>query len=521
MRNPLSIPAITDVTGLVLFLILLAPILCFRYFPTVDGPAHLYNAAIIRDMWFGSEPFFSRFFSFNPEPVPNWTGHLLMVIVGSALPVWMMEKVVLLLIVTGIPYGVLRLVHSFGATPSWHWLMLLPFTYTLILYLGFFNFLLSTVMLFVLLPVQWKFRSSASALSLTGMTIAVTVVYFTHLVGFLLLGLFSLSGWLWQCRFETLKRDCLKRLPGILVCFTPGFVLSIFYFTGRGIEGFRRKTEILTFPEIWKFLKEGAPLAGLNGEVEVPFTSVFAMLLAVLVLIALMNRVGRRERILNHDLLLVCALILFAAILFVPDGIAAGGFVTLRLLLMMELFLVAWLLCQKLHRAISFTAGAVSVFVAFGSFSYRFDTARELNRDVAEMVSVAEELDDGAVVLPLNYSDNWLHTNISNYLGAEKRVLVLDNYEAVQGEFPLRWKDRFKPGMSAGNFTQSRNPVIHPSGYEQKSGIAISHVARWGFVPDEADTIKKSTDELLRRSFGNVTRQGSAEIFSRNHFSSE
>lgn len=520
MRNPLSDTVLTAATALAVFLILLAPVLCFRYFPTVDGPAHLYNAAIIRDVWFSREPFFGRFFSFNSEPVPNWTGHLFMIIAGTVFPVWLVEKSVLLLIVTGIPAGVTIFVRSFGAKMDWHWLMLLPFTYTLILYLGFFNFLLSTVLLFLFLPMLWKPGYPRGALSLAGMTLAVTAVYFTHLLGFLLLGVFSLAGWLWQCRSGTGTRTCLHGMPRKMFCFLPGLVLSLSYFAGRGMDGFRRKTEILPFHEIWKFIREGAPLAGLNGEVEVPFTSLFAMMLGALVLIALMNRIIRKERTAHPDLLLGCALILFAAVLFVPDGVAAGGFVTLRLLLLMKLFIVAWLMCQRLHGAISFAAGAVSVYVAFGSLSYRFETARELNREVSEMISLAEEMEEGAVVLPLNYSGNWLHINLSGYLGAAKRVLVLDNYEAVQSEFPLRWRELYNPGTSAGNFTQSLNPVIDPAGYERKSGVAVTHITRWRYVPDEADTVKKSTDEFVRRAFGRVVKQGSAELFSRSNIGS-
>src|SRR5688572_30595354 len=90
-----------------IFIATLAPVWFFQYFPTVDGPAHFYNASIIRELLFGDAEIFNSFFKFNPQPVPNWSGHLLAVILGIFFPVWVIEKIVVLLIVVGIPFGVI------------------------------------------------------------------------------------------------------------------------------------------------------------------------------------------------------------------------------------------------------------------------------------------------------------------------------------------------------------------------------------------------------------------------------
>ncbi|MBK8416653.1 MAG: hypothetical protein IPL22_20360 [Bacteroidetes bacterium] len=44
-------------------------------FLTVDGPAHLYNATIIREMLTGDQSLYALFFKFNEQLVPNWSGH--------------------------------------------------------------------------------------------------------------------------------------------------------------------------------------------------------------------------------------------------------------------------------------------------------------------------------------------------------------------------------------------------------------------------------------------------------------
>jgi hypothetical protein len=49
------------------FIALILPVLKFRFFLTVDGPAHLYNATIIREMLTGDQSLYNLFFKFNEQ----------------------------------------------------------------------------------------------------------------------------------------------------------------------------------------------------------------------------------------------------------------------------------------------------------------------------------------------------------------------------------------------------------------------------------------------------------------------
>lgn len=53
------------------------------YFPTLDGPAHLYNSHLIQVLLFQENTVVHDFVEFNPELVPNWTGHLLLAILNT------------------------------------------------------------------------------------------------------------------------------------------------------------------------------------------------------------------------------------------------------------------------------------------------------------------------------------------------------------------------------------------------------------------------------------------------------
>ena len=74
----------------------LSPIFIGRFFPTLDGPSHLYNSNLIVNLLFNSEGL-TPFYAFNPELVPNWSGHFILVLFSSILPSYMAEKILLLI----------------------------------------------------------------------------------------------------------------------------------------------------------------------------------------------------------------------------------------------------------------------------------------------------------------------------------------------------------------------------------------------------------------------------------------
>ena len=55
---------------------------------------------------------------------------------------------------------------------------------------------------------------------------------------------------------------------------------------------------------------------------------------------------------------------------------------------------------------------------------------------------IAEALiSPNSILLPVRTSDYWLDSHFSNYLGISKPVLILENYEASTGYFPIIYKN--------------------------------------------------------------------------------
>jgi hypothetical protein len=115
---------------------------------------------------------------------------------------------------------------------------------------------------------------------------------------------------------------------------------------------------------------------------------------------------------------------------------------------------------------------------------------------VADYVSGGRFIRSYSVVLPLDFSPggkdknneligdrNWLFSHASEYLGVTKPLIILDNYEANMGYFPLRWKDNVNPyfhlDKDAGIEAQPPNASIEE--YKQKTGVSIDYVLMWCF----------------------------------------
>jgi hypothetical protein len=56
----------------------LIPIWAVHYFPSIDGPSHIYHASVLREYNLPERSAFREYYSLNINPVPNWFSHLVL-----------------------------------------------------------------------------------------------------------------------------------------------------------------------------------------------------------------------------------------------------------------------------------------------------------------------------------------------------------------------------------------------------------------------------------------------------------
>ena len=112
---------------------------------------------------------------------------------------------------------------------------------------------------------------------------------------------------------------------------------------------------------------------------------------------------------------------------------------------------------------------------------FLFPNMKILNDDLTQAISCQSLIRENSIVLPLNYSGNWMHSNISNYMGTTKNIFVLDNYEAGTLHFPLIWKENRNPVVLLGNFNGSPPLCAKIQSFEKETGYLIDYILVWDY----------------------------------------
>jgi hypothetical protein len=210
------------------------PVWSFRYVPTQDGPSHLANAQILRD-YGNAVAGYEAIFEIRDDPIPNWTSHLLLAGLLYLFPALIAEKVLVSLYLLGFAGAFRYFLGSFGerCRPlSWAGLLLL---YNRCFWMGFYNYCLSLILVWVILGFCIRRRASLRLPEAAVLMLLFAVTYFTHLAGFGLAVAGAVGAGL------LLKPWSLRRPALIVLAILPSALLTMDYFESSGF--FRMRSD--------------------------------------------------------------------------------------------------------------------------------------------------------------------------------------------------------------------------------------------------------------------------------------
>jgi hypothetical protein len=166
-----------------LALLHLLPVWQFQYVPTQDGPSHLFNAQVLIELG-RSNPRYEEFWEVRVEPIPNWTSHVLLAGLLHVVPPLVAEKLLVSLYILGFAGAFRYFLGAFGprAEPL-AWFCLL-FVYNRSLWMGFYNYCLSVIFVWLILGYCVRRRADFRVLQTALLTFLFAAAYFTHVVGF-------------------------------------------------------------------------------------------------------------------------------------------------------------------------------------------------------------------------------------------------------------------------------------------------------------------------------------------------
>jgi len=447
----------------------LLPFLFFKFLPTLDGPSHLHNANLIYNLGFGDSSFITNYYQFTGELLPNWSGHFMLALFNSFLPGWIAEKMVVLIYLIMLPLSFRWFIKMINPDNFLFSYFIFPFCYSFTFFLGFYNFSLALIILFLILAFWINIQRNLTIPKILLLFVLFTALYFSHLFVFLIsimaIGVILIKDLIIERENKTwnMAFNCLcKKIAVIFLTSGIWIFFSYKFLESRNSFNYSYISKI----ELLKWIRDIRPTIVFNFGHEGVYTHVLFYLIVILTVIAAFHKIKEiaktktnfRELLVNlaiqNDLWFIFSFLLLLMYFFMPDSNGYSGYFSVRMGLLLYLFYIVWLATKKYNKWILITSVVLVFFANSGLNFYYLKQVKQLNKLATEINQQSILIDSNSIVLPMNFSENWMHGHFSNYLGIDKPIVILENYECGTGYFPIKWNDNF-PNTTIGNLSKN------------------------------------------------------------------
>ena len=420
-----------------LLVISLINVWAVNVYATIDGPAHLYNAGLLN--LFDGNSFLNEYFQKNDLFLPNYFSHILLSKLFLFFDPFTSEKIFLSFIVLFMPLS-FRYVIKLYTKNTLYAFLIFPLVFSFLLHVGFFNFCAAFIFFNCQIALLYFFLKENKKWHHLVLFVLNSIILFNaHAFIFVatLIVVFLITIIYFRAEFKVL----FKKLMFLFLLFLPALILfSIFYFKysipnyDYATTDYEKFSKIIDFSPAIVFNKE---TDGINSGINL----VILFFLANAVFLKRFVFNSEKKEINYTDVFLVLSIILVPIIVYTNSG-WLSGMLSDRLVFMFFYFMVFWIAFNALEFKAIYFISAIVIFNSFYKLSFkRNKVLTQLSSHAEKIIATSDYIKEKSTVFSVNYSDSWLEPHFSNYLGVNKNVVNLDNYEAVLGWFPLKWKD--------------------------------------------------------------------------------
>jgi hypothetical protein len=516
------------------------PILVTKYYTTLDGPSHLYNANLVKELISGQKDNISDLYRFNPVLVPNWTGHFIMAFFDLFFPAFLSQKLMMLIYFILTPLLFRKCLLFFEPKNRFGFYFIFPLLHNNLFYFGFFNLCLGITAMLATFSYFLYSGGKITFKQYVFLTLLLGITFFSHIIIFLLtialLVAFS-TVFLEVRKYKSNYRiedfsGFKKRLIWIFVCAIPSVILSINYFAKIYSTG---PSSQMDLAECLRWFADFRPLMAFGyGPPLLDYgrgiSAIFACLIAVYIFQAIKhkqlfpsNKISFEYRNTAASMIfLVFWIVLLMLFLLLPNFILISD----RLLVLSYIFLFCWLILIKFPKWIGALSLVALIILQSKIVSVYYGYAIDTRDDVPNLEEVATHIPEGNLVLVFNYSGNWLYDHASGYIGANRRLALLENYEARLEWFPVNWNSArfFTDSLAYGvpnkdlacNFFVNEPDSLFFS-IRQKNGVVIplDYVVQIGDNPNNQTGCGFETQARLDNSYKIIRRNNFCKLYLR------
>ncbi|MBI3332199.1 hypothetical protein HYZ99_04580 [Candidatus Peregrinibacteria bacterium] len=496
----------------------------FRYFPSQDGPEHVYNVSLFLDRILGGpSPLFDAFHVIQKLPSPNLVATVLLGGLMLIFPALIAEKILLGLYVLLLPIATIYALRSIDRKAGWLALLILPFSFNLFFHLGFYNFSYSLIFFFLTLGYWLRRRPRPGWKTGAGLLGFLALTYFSHIATFVVT-LFGLA--VMEC-FATFEKPKGARARWLVLA---GASLPLLALAAEFV--LREHTVAVWTTDLQKtplFLMQLVGLGSFVSE-EVLLAAAVSLLLMGVTLFRwglFLKFQDARRMIPWLGLFGIYSLLYIVS----PAGAGGGAYLQHRLILFPFFALLLAAATQKysirFKRSIQGLAAVITVgFLVLHGRSYG-----ALNEIIAEYMSAASLIESQSTILPLTYNqrgnDQFRALNvrallhIASIVALARESINLLNYEAHTNHFILKFKEDRDPFtfMACGEGLEAEPPCAKIADYERKTGQRIDYVLLWN--PKESDLLNPVSAPIVRdlrsryRLVGKSSPEGLLHVYRR------
>ncbi len=171
-------PARSTIILLALLLANALVILCFRFFITVDGPMHVLHASLLDALW-TTPGHLAHGITYDSAALQGWLGdRILSVLLLFATPE-QAHDLFAALVSCATVLSVVAFLRAYGTRMSVSILWLVPLTFSFVLIMGLFHFLLGVAVSFASVA-WWKWQEPAPRIRWAGFVIGGLTAWYTH-----------------------------------------------------------------------------------------------------------------------------------------------------------------------------------------------------------------------------------------------------------------------------------------------------------------------------------------------------
>jgi len=473
-----------------LILVYLIPIWIVTYLPTQDGPSHLYNAKILKE-YNNPNYKFNEYYDINLKILPNWFSHTFLAGLMFIVPPLIAEKLLISIYVILFPLSLFYLINAVNRGNITFGVLAFPFIYNYLFHMGFYNFVISIPFFFFAMGYWWKNRDSFRYGNVIILNLLIWLVFFCHLVSYLLalISIFVLSLAYYRKKIKKTILSFCYLIPSYIP-FAIYALSSDFLRSGKTPLGFWQLPQLII-----DFISM-KPLVSYNKHEFIINYILFAFMAYLFFYTLFREKMKLKDNIiqmkLGHgDYFLLISVLTLLLYFFMPSSMGGGGFITDRFFLFPFLVILPWFGVKqgKIHRYIllAFIIALCIVNVVYVTYCYI-----SLDDDMKEFTSEIGLIEKNKLILPLPldpYGKSYrigIFFNSFGYYCLSNGGISLGNYEAGTFYFPTKYKEGFERPPLGTVLHAPRTLDIAKS-----ASLPIDYVIIWGIDPNVENEVRK------------------------------